>query len=218
MCCALNLDLFINFRHTPPHRSFEVVDLALMRSPEYRAAFQAVDESGGLYYFRWGDAPIRTLLVLALLPRDQIHHFRIVGYKHQALDVSDDYRDPLPARTIHPGYPESEDANIIAIAAETGLPLPPGMTVALETLSRLPAPVRPVQGDEPSASPELPSESTPRETGLFTLQSLGRDTYVLVAALTLFFIWMALRRGRGRCCTCGPPTAGKLRPGVKLLV
>ena len=60
-------------------RSFEVVDLTWMRSPEYRAAFKAVDDSGGIYNFRWGDAPIRTLLVLGLLPLDQIHHFRVVG-------------------------------------------------------------------------------------------------------------------------------------------
>ena len=144
-----------------------------MRSPEYRAAFQAVDDSGGLYYFRWGDAPIRTLLVLALLPLDQIHHFRIGGYKH-VLEVGDDYRDPLPARTVHPGYPESEDANIIAIAAETGSPLPPGLTVALEetpTPSPLPAPAPPLQGDEPSVSPELPPVSASRETALVTVPS-----------------------------------------------
>ena len=103
-----------------------------MRSPEYRAAFKAVDDAGGIYDFRWGDAPMRTLIVLSLLPLHEIHHFRLVGYKH-VLEVGDDYLDVLPPRSIHPGYPESADDVIIQISIETGTPLPPDLAAARDS-------------------------------------------------------------------------------------
>lgn len=345
-----------------------------MRSPEYRAAFQAVDDAGGIYNFRWGDAPIRTLLVLALLPLDQIHHFRVVGYKH-VLEVGDDYRDPLPTRGVHPGYPELTDDAIIAVAKMSGTPLPPGLSFGADaeapTINEVPAespdaqeaealaapapeeaPAPDSQAAEASAQdaedpapdaeavkapapdapapavtpfvqaaavpevtaaaptpssktktivdplsttpllslpwprrPLVPSLRSPRQQpsvppapavrsfaamvppsplprarspgqaselqGLYSRgahattlhqgaaatqlplnsappardqtasppwQGLGRDTLVLFAALALFFVWVVLRRGRGHCCGCGSPTAGKPRPGVKLRV
>lgn len=96
-----------------------MVDLAWMRSPEYRAAFKAVDDAGGIYDHRWGDAPIRTLLVLALLPLDEVHHFRINGYRHQGLLVTPGYVDILPPRRVNPGYPEAEWSADIGSAAIT---------------------------------------------------------------------------------------------------
>ena len=137
-----------------------------MRSPEYRAAFQAVDDAGGIYDFRWGDAPIRTLLVLALLPLDQIHHFRVVGYKH-VLEVGDDYRDPLPTRGAHPGYPELTDDAIIAIAKMSGTPLPPGLSFGVlaeaPTMNEVPAENPEAQDAEaPAVSvPEKEAEEAP---------------------------------------------------------
>lgn len=94
--------------------NFEVMDLSWMRSQEYRAAFKAIDADGGIYRRRWGDAPIRTLLALTLLPLDELHHFRVVGYRHPGLSVGPWYDDPLPVRSVHPGYPE-EKADAIAI-------------------------------------------------------------------------------------------------------
>jgi len=46
------------------------------------------------------------------------------------LEVGDNDRDPLPTRSVHPGYPETEDAAIIAIARKTGSPLPPDLADA----------------------------------------------------------------------------------------
>ena len=40
---------------------------------------------GGIMTRRWGDAPIRTLAVFALLPPAQVHRFDEAVYWHQGL-------------------------------------------------------------------------------------------------------------------------------------
>ena len=85
-----------------------------MRSPEHRAAFKAIDDSGGIYNSRWGDAPIRTMIALAILPLDQIHQFNFGGNR----------KDALPRRKVNPGYPEEKSAIIVKISEYTGTALP----------------------------------------------------------------------------------------------
>jgi hypothetical protein len=67
------------------YNNFEVVSLAWLRSPAYQRFYERVAAAGGiLAATRWGDAPIRTLAALALLPRSALHRFRI-SYAHQGL-------------------------------------------------------------------------------------------------------------------------------------
>ena len=67
------------------YNNFEVVSLAWLRSPAYQRFYERVAAEGGiLAATRWGDAPIRTLAALALLPRSALHRFRI-SYAHQGL-------------------------------------------------------------------------------------------------------------------------------------
>jgi hypothetical protein len=37
---------------------------------------------GGIYYHRWGDAPIHTLGVAMFVPLHQVHRFSDIGYSH----------------------------------------------------------------------------------------------------------------------------------------
>ena len=67
------------------YNNWEVVDLAFLRSARYGAFFAAADASGRFYTSRWGDAPLRTLAVQALLPAAAVHHFRGHVYWHQSL-------------------------------------------------------------------------------------------------------------------------------------
>lgn len=67
------------------YNNFEIVDLEFMRSPAYGAIYAAVADAGGIFNDRWGDAPIRTLAVFALLPPDAVHRFSDVSYYHQGL-------------------------------------------------------------------------------------------------------------------------------------
>jgi hypothetical protein len=74
-----------SFNNRIYYNNFEIVDLEFLRSSQYQAFFGAVNAAGGLYTKRWGDAPIRTLAVQALLPPSAVHHFRGALYWHQAL-------------------------------------------------------------------------------------------------------------------------------------
>lgn len=65
--------------------NFEIADMDFFRSNEYRALFQLLDEDGGFYYERWGDAPIHSLAAAMLLKPEQLHHFSDFGYVHSNL-------------------------------------------------------------------------------------------------------------------------------------
>ena len=62
--------------------NFEIANLNFYRSPAYRAYFDYLDHAGGFYYERWGDAPIHSIAVALMLPKDRIHHFEDIGYTH----------------------------------------------------------------------------------------------------------------------------------------
>lgn len=63
--------------------NFEIADMDFFRSPEYRDFFRSLDESGGFYYERWGDAPVHSLAAALLMQPDQLHHFSDFGYIHK---------------------------------------------------------------------------------------------------------------------------------------
>lgn len=62
--------------------NFEIGSLNFFRSEAYSAYFKHLDQAGGFYYERWGDAPVHTLGLLALANITQIHHFSDIGYYH----------------------------------------------------------------------------------------------------------------------------------------
>lgn len=63
--------------------NFEIGNLNFFRSKEYVEYFEHLDQSGGFYYERWGDAPVHTIGLCAFLNRSEIHHFSDFGYKHE---------------------------------------------------------------------------------------------------------------------------------------
>ncbi|BFZ59490.1 O-glycoside alpha-1,2-mannosyltransferase 4 [Saitoella coloradoensis] len=62
--------------------NFEIARLDFFRSEEYMQFFREMDASGGFWAERWGDAPIHSLAVGALLSKTQVHYFRDIGYRH----------------------------------------------------------------------------------------------------------------------------------------
>ena len=62
--------------------NFEIGDLRFFRSEGYQAYFRYLDEMGGFFYERFGDAPIHTLAVSLLAGRGEVWFFRDVGYQH----------------------------------------------------------------------------------------------------------------------------------------
>lgn len=62
--------------------NFEVALLAFFRSKEYMDYFNHLDELGGFFYERWGDAPVHTLAIAHLLSPSEIWWFEDMGYFH----------------------------------------------------------------------------------------------------------------------------------------
>jgi len=64
------------------YNNFEISDLNVWRSHEYRDYIDYIDRLGGIYYHRWGDATIKTIAVTLFLSKNRMHHFKDIGYKH----------------------------------------------------------------------------------------------------------------------------------------
>ncbi|KAI5962336.1 KTR5 [Candida pseudojiufengensis] len=62
--------------------NFEIARVDLFKSKEYQDFFKYLDESGGFYKERWGDAPVHSLAIGMLLDLNEIHYFRDIGYRH----------------------------------------------------------------------------------------------------------------------------------------
>lgn len=73
-----------HMRYTGCHfwSNFEIGSLNWLRSDAYQDYFRYLDESGNFFYERWGDAPVHSLAAVLTLPRDGIHFFKNIGYRH----------------------------------------------------------------------------------------------------------------------------------------
>lgn len=65
--------------------NFEIARVDLFKSKTYQDYFNYLENSGGFYRERWGDAPVHSLAVAMMLNREEIHYFRDIGYKHTTL-------------------------------------------------------------------------------------------------------------------------------------
>lgn len=62
--------------------NFEIGDMDFFRGEAYTRFFEYLDESGGFYYERWGDAPVHLLAVALFMDRSDVHWFGDIGYYH----------------------------------------------------------------------------------------------------------------------------------------
>ncbi|KAL8279174.1 hypothetical protein RQP46_008430 [Phenoliferia psychrophenolica] len=62
--------------------NFEIGDLRFFRSEAYQSLFEELDQAGGFYTERWGDAPVRSLALGLLTDVNQIHYFEDFAYQH----------------------------------------------------------------------------------------------------------------------------------------
>ena len=62
--------------------NFEITNLDFFRSESYQALFRYLDESGGFFYERWGDAPVRTFALMLLSEPRRVLQFEDVAYQH----------------------------------------------------------------------------------------------------------------------------------------
>ena len=67
------------------YNNFELSAMILWYSKEYQNYIDMVDKTGGMYYHRWGDAPIKSIAVSMFVPEDKTHCFLDFGYKHRRM-------------------------------------------------------------------------------------------------------------------------------------
>ena len=62
--------------------NFEIASLKFLRSEAYLKYFDFLDQAGGFFYERWGDAPVHSIAAAMFLPKEKIHFFDDIGYFH----------------------------------------------------------------------------------------------------------------------------------------
>ncbi|GAP83525.1 putative glycolipid 2-alpha-mannosyltransferase [Rosellinia necatrix] len=62
--------------------NFEIADMDFFRSRAYQDYFEYLDDKGGFYNERWGDAVVHSLAIAMLANPQQVHHFEDIGYRH----------------------------------------------------------------------------------------------------------------------------------------
>lgn len=62
--------------------NFEIGNLNWLRSQAYTDYFNRLDQDGGFFYERWGDAPVHSIAAGLLLNKDEIHFFNDIAYYH----------------------------------------------------------------------------------------------------------------------------------------
>lgn len=69
-------------------------------SPPYSDYFRALDEAGGFYLHRWGDACVHMLAVAAMLPRSEVVHLHSLAYWHQGTVRLPSHLEPYARRPL----------------------------------------------------------------------------------------------------------------------
>ncbi|TFK29920.1 alpha-1,2-mannosyltransferase [Coprinopsis marcescibilis] len=64
--------------------NFEIADMDFWRGEAYSKFFEFLESTGGFYYERWGDAPVHSIAVSLFAPKDSIHYFYDIGYRHDS--------------------------------------------------------------------------------------------------------------------------------------
>jgi len=71
-----------SYNHCHMWSNFEVGNLNWLRSKAYIDYFESLDQDGGFFYERWGDAPVHSIAAGLLLNKDEIHFFNDIAYYH----------------------------------------------------------------------------------------------------------------------------------------
>lgn len=62
--------------------NFEIGDMDFYRGEAYTKWVEYLDQKGGFYYERWGDAPVHSIGLGLFADKSKIHWFRDIGYEH----------------------------------------------------------------------------------------------------------------------------------------
>ncbi|XP_074660564.1 uncharacterized protein LOC141913026 [Tubulanus polymorphus] len=66
------------------YNNFEVSKISFWTSVEVQNFLRYIDVLGGVYYIRWGDAPIKSLAVAVFMDKSKVRQFNEIVYYHAA--------------------------------------------------------------------------------------------------------------------------------------
>lgn len=105
------------------YTNFEISNLDFWRSQEYMDYFDFLDHKGGIYKYRWGDAPIHLLGVSMLVPEEKVHKFSDIPYQHQQFinnySVKPSMKRILKRRTVEMLTPLWKLSNVMKLRSKT---------------------------------------------------------------------------------------------------
>ena len=64
------------------YNNLELCDLEWFRGEAWQSFFTEIDRLGGIYQYRWGDAPLRYLGVNLFADPDKVCHIKNIHYRH----------------------------------------------------------------------------------------------------------------------------------------
>ncbi|KAJ1913051.1 hypothetical protein H4219_005368 [Mycoemilia scoparia] len=110
--------------------NFEVASLNFLRSEVYNKYFDYLDQAGGFFYERWGDAPVHSLGVAMFMDKSQVHWFDDIGYFHGPLwnCPKGEMHKKLQCDCLEKKSIEKENQNWSCINEFNALPNIPGTT------------------------------------------------------------------------------------------
>lgn len=62
--------------------NFEIADLDIYRNEIYEGYVNYLDQAGGFFYERWGDAPVHSIIFSLMLKNEEVHLFEEISYEH----------------------------------------------------------------------------------------------------------------------------------------
>lgn len=65
--------------------NFEIGSFEFLRSQLYNDYVDFLEQTGGFYYERWGDAPVHSIAASFLLKASEVHFFEKIGYTHDSI-------------------------------------------------------------------------------------------------------------------------------------
>ncbi len=77
------LDKNGNYNYRMIYNNFEICKLSIYKKDEIQKFLKLIDKTGCIYEYRWGDAPIRTVMLSLFFERNQIYRFQNIDYHHQ---------------------------------------------------------------------------------------------------------------------------------------
>jgi alpha 1,2-mannosyltransferase len=74
-CGSYNLRCF--------YTNFEILDMSILKNEKIQNFINEVIKSNNIFNYRWGDAPLRTIMISLFIDKSKIVRFKSINYRHQ---------------------------------------------------------------------------------------------------------------------------------------